>query len=471
MARKKVVLYNPTAVFFDMPLALLAIGSALDASKYEVIIIDGRLEENAAERVIAECLDAVCLGITVLTGSPLLDALEITQKTKAAHQNLPIIWGGWHPSLFPLEPMREEAAIDITVQGQGENTFKEIVECLATGQSLHDVAGCSFRDGDQLQRNKARVMADMNELPAANYDLIDVPAYYAKKGRKQFDYISSTGCFFRCTFCADPFVYGRKFSAIEPERMGAELKQHYDKYGFDDVNFQDETFFTYRKRVMAIAASFTDQNIKTTWAGTMRADQGHRLSEEDFAYLAASGLRRVLVGVESGSQEMMDWLKKDIKMEYVMETAERCQRHGIGVIFPFIVGFPGETDESIQASLKTARHLRSMSTNFTTPIFYFKPYPGSQITADVVAQGYKLPTTLEEWGKFDYIGSSGPWVSDEKYKLIERFKFYNKLAGHASRWYSTPLKWTAQWRVKKHFYAMPVEKRITEWLRPEEELS
>lgn len=471
MARHKVVLYNPKAVFFDMPLALLAIGSALDPEQYEVVIVDARIDENPFERLKKACEDAVIFGVTALTGSPVLDALKMTQRVKEAYPDLPVVWGGWHTSLFPTEPMEEEKSIDVTVQGQGEITFRELVEAAVNKTGFEGINGCCYRIGHEIKKNPPRALTDMNELPAVNYDLIEVEAYFKKKGRRQLDYISSTGCYFRCTFCADPFVFGRNFTAIEPERMGEELGALYEKYQFTDVNFQDETFFTYRKRVMAIADEFISRGIKATWAGTMRADQGHRMSDEDFETCAQSGLRRVLVGVESGSQEMMDWLKKDIKIEYVWECAERCRKYGIDVIFPFIVGFPGESDKSVRDTLTTANGLRKMSPGFSTPIFYFKPYPGSAITQEVTKNGYSLPTTLEEWGEFDYIGSSGPWVSDEKYRLIERFKFYSKLAWTHPRWYLWPAQSLARWRLKKDRFGFAFEKALVEKIRPAQKLS
>src|SRR5438270_6644305 len=101
--RLKVVLYNPQAVFFTMPLALLAIGSELDPAIYEVVIIDGRLDPDAENTVISHIDTAVCLGVTVLTGAPIADALRISRAAKRARPHLPVIWGGWHPSMFARE--------------------------------------------------------------------------------------------------------------------------------------------------------------------------------------------------------------------------------------------------------------------------------------------------------------------------------------------------------------------------------
>ncbi|HXU01948.1 MAG TPA: cobalamin B12-binding domain-containing protein, partial [Polyangia bacterium] len=102
--RGNVVLYNPRCVFWTMPLSLVAIGSALDRARHDVAIVDGRLESDPIAALLAR-IDAgtVCVGITVLTGAPIRDALEATRAVRAAHPQLPIVWGGWHPSLFPAE--------------------------------------------------------------------------------------------------------------------------------------------------------------------------------------------------------------------------------------------------------------------------------------------------------------------------------------------------------------------------------
>jgi radical SAM superfamily enzyme YgiQ (UPF0313 family) len=408
--RRKVVLYNPQALSYTMPLALVAIGSCLDSEKYAVRIVDGRLEKNPLDAVVAEIDDALCLGVTVQTGAPIFDALQVTRAVKARRPDLPVIWGGWHPSLFPLKTL-DEPAIDATVLGQGEATFREIVDRVAAGRNLDGVAGCAFRStaGNKGPRqNPARPLIDMNQFPPCNYDLIPVESYFRLKRRRQFDYISSTGCLFRCAFCADPFVYQRKWISLQPERIGTDLERLWRRYRFDDLAFQDETFFTYRNHVAAIAEEFLKRNLKFSWTATMRADQCCRLSDDILALCVRSGLRGVMIGVESGSQELLDWMMKDATIEQVLDSAEKCRRHGIGVTFPFIVGFPGESDDSVQATMDTIKRLRTMSSRFETPINYFKPYPGSPITQEVVRSGYRLPETLAEWAEFDFDGSSGP---------------------------------------------------------------
>jgi radical SAM superfamily enzyme YgiQ (UPF0313 family) len=473
--RPKIVLYNPQAVFYTMPLALLAVGSYLDREQYDVMIIDGRLEADPVQAVLAQLDGALCLGVSVLTGQPIRDALRISRAAKAARPDLPIIWGGWHPSLFPRETLAEPS-VDVVVMAQGEETFGEIVARLRAGErSMQGVAGCAFRRGrdGEVVINPPRLLRDVNDLPPHDYTLIPVERYFTlKRGKRQLDYISSQGCRFRCTFCADPYVYNRGWVGLAPERMGAEIEALARRYGVHEVAFQDETFFTNRARVEAIADEFIRRGLDVAWTGTLRADQGQRLDDRVLAKCHRSGLRRVMIGVESGSQEMLDRIKKDITLEQVWETAEKCIRHRIGVIYNIIVGFPGEPDDSVAESLNVAKRLRAMSPNFEVAIFFYKPYPGNPIADELLQQGYRFPQTLEEWAAFDYIAGRSEWVSEEKWRLVESFKFYQRLAwGHNHNPLRWPFSLTARWRCRRDFYLFPVEKALLERLRPAARLS
>jgi anaerobic magnesium-protoporphyrin IX monomethyl ester cyclase len=145
---------------------------------------------------------------------------------------------------------------------------------------------------------------------------------------------------------------------------------------------------------------------------------------------------------------------------------------GIAGHFPFIVGFPDESDANIQANLDCAKRLRSMSPDFLTPIYYFKPYPGSALVTEAVARGFRLPETLEDWAKFDYVaGEPGPWVSPEKFELIERFKFFHELAWKRVSRGKRLLQQLARYRCTNDIYRWPVEMLFTRWLVPMQKLS
>jgi anaerobic magnesium-protoporphyrin IX monomethyl ester cyclase len=466
--RRKVVLYNPRAVFYTMPLALIAIGSELDPARYEVVIIDGRIDPAPEKTLAVHLPDAVCLGVSVLTGAPIADALRISRAAKQLCPQVPVVWGGWHPSMFGRECLRE-SCVDITVQAQGEATFAEIVARLAAGRDLEGCQGCMFRRADgSVHANLPRALLPLDRFRPHDYSLISVEQYYQLKGKRQLDYISSQGCNFRCAFCSDPFVYGRKWVGIDPTSMVSTLRQLWEKYRFDDLNFQDETFFTKRERVRAMAQQIVESGMQFTWAATMRADQGVRLPDEVWELCKRSGLRRLLVGVESGDPQMLKYIKKDVDLDEVFHTAGKMRDLGIAGNFPFIVGFPEETDDSVAMTIEVAKKLRSMSDAFETPIFYFKPYPGSAIVSDAVARGFRLPDSLTDWARFDFVaGLPGPWVSADKYQLIERFKFFLDLAGKRS----SMLRRLAQLRCRHNDFRFPIEMHVMRWLWPAQKLS
>ena len=453
--RPRVVLYNPRAVFYTMPLALVALASALDRLHVDVVIIDGRLEADPVRAVATAARGALCVGVTVLTGAPIHDALAVSRAVKAVAPECPVVWGGWHPSLFADECLAEPS-VDIVVTGQGEDAFRDVIARLI--------------DGERVRGQVSRPMQDLNRFPAHDYSLIPVERYFALKRARQIDYISSQGCRFRCAFCADPAVFARGWTGLAPERIGDEVEDLHRRHRMEDLAFQDETFFTHAPRVDALAEQFLRRNLPITWTATLRADQACRLGDDLFAKAVRSGLRRVMVGVESGSQQMLDRLQKDMKLEQVHKTAEMCSRHGVGAIFNFIVGFPGEPESSMQATLALAKTLGRSNPAFETPIFYYRPYPGNPMAEESAAQGYVFPRGLEAWADFDYVGGRGPWMTPEQWRTVERFKFYTRHAWKPGAW-RWPLRATSQWRCRHDWYAMPVEKMIVDLIRPPQQVS
>lgn len=178
-----------------------------------------------------------------------------------------------------------------------------------------------------------------------------------------------------------------------------------------------------------------------------------------------------MIDVEAGSQEMLNWMKKDIKIEQVFHCAEQCVKYDIGINFSIIVGFPDETEASINESLRVAKELRKMSSRFQVSIFYFKPYPGNEIADYLTNKGYEFPKGLDGWSNFDYVGATrSEWISEAQIKEIEGFKFYQELGWSRP----TPLKYIpqklAQWRCENKFYEFPIEKKLLQWLKPRVEM-
>lgn len=463
---KTIILYNPKSEFYTMPLALLSLASNLNPQKYNIKIIDGRFFNDPFIEIKNWLPDTICFGVTVLTGSTIKDALLITRKVKSNNKDVPVVWGGWHPSLFPAETLNE-SSIDFTVQGQGEICFNELIDNFnERSDDFSKIKGICYRDKSGIKRNKERDLTQMESLSTLNYNFIDVEHYFKLKKSRQLDFITSTGCLFRCAFCADPFVYKRKYSAYSAKRIGEEINFLWNNYKFNELAFQDDTFFTYKERVLNVAEEFLKRGIKIKWRATMRAEQGSKLSEEEFKLLVNSGLDWLLIGVEAGSQEMLDNLKKDTKIEQILQCADICKKYNVKVNFPTIVGFPGESEKNFKDTLKFAFKLRQLSQLFETPIFYFKPYPGSDIVNSMIQDGYKLPDTLDEWADFDFKMKENYLISKEKFSLTENFKFYLKLSGGKGTFLKKPIQRLARYRLKNNFYKIQLDKHIIQFLKP-----
>jgi radical SAM superfamily enzyme YgiQ (UPF0313 family) len=302
----------------------------------------------------------------------------------------------------------------------------------------------------------------MESLPMVNYDLVDINKYFELKGHRSFDFISSIGCYFRCTFCADPVVFNRKYSALSGENLGKQLEYYKNKYNFTEVNFLDETFFTYEKRVKEFAQYIIENNVNISWRATLRADQGTRLSEETWLLAKKSGLIACGIGIESGSQKILDWLQKDINLEQVYYTCEKCKSLDIMAVLTFIVGFPDEEIEDMRATFKLILELTEMSPKFNIWLFNYKPFPGSVILDKITQMGYKIPASTLEWAEFDLYGKLGPWVSKKSAREITSFSYYNLLVNGNNQEKKAFIlfRWIGYWRLKKSFYFFPFEKYL-----------
>jgi anaerobic magnesium-protoporphyrin IX monomethyl ester cyclase len=460
-----VVLYQPRCEGHILPLALVHIGSMFPAER--VVIIDGRIEADPEGRIAELAPRATVLGMSVLTGAPILDALKMSGVAKRANPDLPVLWGGWHPSLLPQQCLASPL-VDACVIGQGERTFVETVAALDAGRAWDGIAGLVFRRGDEIVRNSLRPLADVNQFPPARFELLDLPRYFKFRGRRRLDYCSSQGCPFVCSFCADPQVYRQRWSGLRPERVVAEIGEHARRYDLEQVFFNDDLFFVDLKRTEAICRGLIENGVRVQWFGTGRADLLRRLTDDQLRLIKESGCYKVNVGAESGSPEMLKKIRKGTLVEEVIETAEKLHRFGIGARFSFIAGFPEEPPESLADTYRTVKALRQIDGGFETPIYFYAPYPGTELAERMPAQGFTAPAALEDWRDVDLDHSIGAWISPSVRKWVPRYNFYLRHGYEKSgrHWSRGLLHRVARARTRRDFYGFDVERRAVDlWKR------
>ena len=464
--KRNVILFNPQSEFYAMPLGLLAVGSALDPSRYDVRIFDARIDAEAAKSVLAQLDTATCVGLTVFSGPSIGEALRLSRAIKQARPDLPVIWGGWHPSILP-EQCIASGVVDAVVIAQGEATFRELLDALDNRERWPAIAGLCVPIDGKPRRTQGRAMVKMDELPAARYELLDVASYFRHKGRRQLDYSSSRGCPYKCTFCADPMVYNSKWTGIAPERIVRELVSLKERYRFDEVFFLDDDLFASLKRIQALADAFMEARIRFSWKGTARADELCRLPESFFEKLKVSGCVKINIGAESGSQRVLDRIKKDYQVDEIVTAASRAAAVGIGISYSFITGFPGETAEDFRATLEVIKTVRRLAPNIEAAVYCYSPYPGTELVQELEQQGLRLPDRLEDWEHFNIEGAWLPRDNPGFVKRVQSLNFYLR-HGYSEETSSAPrqlLRRLSRLRCERDWYRFPVERYMAHVLR------
>ena len=219
--RKKVVFFFPafSSQEATAPLGILAVSTPLLRAGYQVRIIDSTITPNFQRRVIEELNDAICLAVSLVTGPMIRETVQIAREVKRLYPEMPIVLGGWHPSLLPDQTLAAEY-VDVVVIGQGEEALLEMVQRLEAGESLRGHAGRrATRKTAGCVSTPRAPLRPLAEMPPKAYHLADFDAYQRVCGRRWAMYTSSLACPYNCGYCTNDGVYGRKWNALEPEQV------------------------------------------------------------------------------------------------------------------------------------------------------------------------------------------------------------------------------------------------------------
>lgn len=421
-SKGKVVLFYPAydGMPLSAPLCLLSLASPLLREGFEVRIIDAAIEPNWRARVPRECSDALCLGISSLTGPMIHGAIELSKLAKETNPHLPIVFGGWHPSLSPGQTLNANF-VDVVVRGQGENTLLEIAERLAVRQTLNGLIGSSSKQNGFVQHNPERPVTPLDDLPEPAFHLADFDAYEKLCGVRKLAYATSVGCPYACNYCTDMVFYNRRFNALSAERVVAEVTDLVRRYRIEEVALLDSNFPVDIRRAIDIARGFVDSGVRFRWTFQASTDFLSRMSDDEVRLMAESGVTHMGFGTESTSAEVLKLMnKRHQRLNEVYETARKAQLGGIHVTFNLIFGYPGETEahriETLQTMTEIAREFWNVS--FSPNIF--TPYPGIPIWPQLRELGVREPATLGEWADLPLGKNILPWLQGEELARLRR---------------------------------------------------
>jgi len=468
--RGKVVLFYPgyDGPPLSAPLCLLSLAATLRNAGFDVVVVDAAIEPSPEQRILREVSNALCLGISVLTGPMIGGAIRVSTAVKQRYPKLPIVYGGWHPSLLPGETLNEPF-VDAVVRGQGEITLLELATAIANHLPLEPINGVSWKSNEVQHHNPERRVQPLESLPVPAFDLVDFDAYERACGVRKLAYATSVGCPYACNYCTDMVFYKRRFNALSAERVAGELAALVPRYRIAEVALLDSNFPVDLRRALRIAAAIRDSGVRFRWTFQASTDFLCRMTEDEVRLLAESGVSHMGFGTESTSDDVLKLMnKRHQRVDEMFETARKANLANIRVTFNLIFGYPGETEADRAITFRTMSEIARQFRNVSFSPNIFTPYPGIPIWPQLRTMGVHEPKSLREWMEMPLGANMLPWLQGRELERLQRMLEYFLLNSqiHNQRHKSFPLlrrsvrrvvQAPVRWRLRRSRYAFPWE--------------
>ncbi len=295
--------------------------------------------------------------------------LDAVKKAKEICPNVVTIAKGAAFLTLAERIIKEHNELDFGILGEAENTLKEILE----EKPKAEILGLYYKENDEVKFTGNRpFIEDLDSLPFPARHLVDNNIYRRPDNNKvQATIKVSRGCPFHCFFCLATPVSGAKVRRRSPENIVAEIKECVEKYNIKNFLFWSDIFNIDKEWTMKLCQTIIDSGLKITWSANTRADTAD-LEMAEMMY--KSGCRLVSIGVESGSQYMLEKMGKKITLNDVRRTVKVFKKAKIRIYNYFVIGLPWETEETVEETIKFAIELNSDFISFYTAT----PLPGSR---------------------------------------------------------------------------------------------
>ncbi len=394
-------------VAIQAPVGLLCIGASVERSGRKVVIVDGDAEQlsfaQAVERIVALQPDYV--GATVMTATMNLTC-NFFEHLKARLPNVPVIVGGPHISALPERTLAEAPSMDICVVGEGDETVIELLDALDGARDLAGIAGIAYRrrDGAILLNKSRDPIRNLQRLPLPAYHLID-PSLYRSYGwqgwihgyRQPFGVIfTGRGCIGKCNFCAAHSVFGRGVRYFSMEQIKAEIDYLVVEWQIRILHFLDDTFTANRKMVEDVCDYLIEKGYhrRLEIMVSSRVDTVHPVTLHK---MRQAGVRWICFGVESGNNEILKQMHKNITVDQVRRAFQLAREAGLFIVGNFMIGHIGETEASARDTLRLACELDHEYASFAIAI----PLPGTEIYDHCLEHNIPLPS----WNDFGSVNT------------------------------------------------------------------
>jgi len=396
------------------PLNLIYIGTAIE-DKHSVKIYDRNLnlEDNSFLDFVKE-YDPDIFALTSMTSKMILDVIHLADLIKKNFPKKIIVVGGIHASIEP-DSVLNEPNIDYIIRGEGDESFLEF---------------CDVFDKDpkklgrlmNVNKNPLRPFVKLDDLKIPNYSLVDIKKY------KRVHVTLSRGCAHNCNFCYTCKMWGKdKHPFVRSygiEKSKEFFKNLIEKYGVKTFEIVDDNFVEFKSKGIELCNFLSKYNVNFFCFG--RADS---LNDEIMTALKKAGCHTIFIGAESGSQRVLDFLNKGIKLEQTINAIKLCKKYGITSDAAFMIGITTETSKDLKMTKDFIKKYRPDVSN----VNIFNPFPGTETFDYCVRENLiKKPETLKEWaywmGNMTKVKHNTSKMSDKEimdnYKKMLMFGFY-----------------------------------------------
>ncbi len=434
-----VTLVNPTApvgAAMHMPFALLGLGylaAVLEKNNYKVDVIDCQVLKLSPEDFRSEITKRQP-NIVGVTSSTLTykSALKLVKIAKEACPNCITIAGGPHVTFWDEQALQECPELDIIVRREGENTMLELAQRIEAEKPYHDVLGTTCRKDGKTVRNPDRpYIEDLDNLPFPARHL-----WPMEKFRELEDVLyltTSRGCVYWCEFCTTVRMHGRKYRMRTPKNVVDELELLHKTYGINKFTFCDDAFTVDQPRTEEICSEILKRNLKIQWNCGTRVDM---ITKDLLLKMKEAGCITVWFGVESGTQQVLDAMKKGITPELTIKVLGWVRELGLKPVPNVILGFPGETKKSAWKTIKFVEKIAPDDVGFYNVA---TPFPGTPMYDIVKEKGWLRVTDFDMYDTTHPIFET-PWLSMKELGKLREGAFHHYY-----------LRWAFLWDKKRRF--------------------
>jgi magnesium-protoporphyrin IX monomethyl ester (oxidative) cyclase len=315
---------------------------------------------------------------------------SVASLVKSVNPDILVAVGGAHPSSMP-EYVIQDCNIDFVVLGEGEATFLELIKKIDEGAGFLDVKGLVFKkDGKIIKNPQREFIADLDSIPFPAWHLLSIEKYIelgqahgSQKRKRYAPMVTSRGCPGKCVFCSIHSVWGHKWRARSPENVVEEIEKLVSDYKIREIHFEDDNLTLSKQRMAKICDLIIERGLDISWT-TPNGVAVNTLDSSLLEKMKKAGCYQLAFGIESGDPNVLkNIIHKPLSLDRVRKVVACSKQLGIWTHGFFVIGFPGESEESIQRTVDFAKEADLDSANF----FIAAPYPGTPLNELAVAEG------------------------------------------------------------------------------------